>query len=130
MTEHCWLIEVAHHRHTELLERVGEDDHLRPSPELIEEGASARQRIELSDDLIDLGHGHSVLSKCCETTLHQRVIVRFFTGGATQVGNPGRLGNGDPDLWDQNPFSIEGDERLLRCHGNPLWCIRGESTPF
>ncbi len=98
----------------ELLERVGQDDHLRLRTELVEEVAGARHRLERRDDLLDLGEPETVLGEQVEPVAHQDVVVGLVAGRAEESVDAGGLGHRHPHLGDQHTFEVEGDDRLRR----------------
>ena len=53
-----------------------------------------------------------------EAVPHQDVVVRLVPGGAAQPVDAGALGDGDPDLRDEDTLEVEGDDGLLRLPGH------------
>ncbi len=61
MTEKGRPVELSHERLGELLEGVGQDDHLGEGAEFVEEFLRAGQGGERADDLLDVGQFQIVL---------------------------------------------------------------------
>ena len=112
MAEHGRESELAHQRAGELFERVRQQNDLRLVTQLVEEGASAIERHEPGDDVLDQRHREPVLGEQVEAIPHEHVVVRFVTCGAPQPVDPGALRDRDPDLGDEHAFDIERHDRL------------------
>ena len=106
-----WRIE----RLGELLEGVRQDHDLGAL------GAARRgtstapgQRLEAADHVLDARQREAVLVEQVEPVAHEDVVVGLVAGGAAQRVDAGALGDGDPDLRDEDALEVEGDDRLLR----------------
>ena len=119
MAKQCRPGELAHERVRELLEGVGEDQHLRAAAQFVEELARSGHWLELGDDCGDVGQPQSVLVEDGEAPAHQHVVVGLVASSALQRFDAGSFGDGDPDLGDQNSLQVEGDDRLTLVGGHP-----------
>ena len=105
------LAELGHERPGELGERVGEQHDLCPGPQLVEELGRARQRRQLGDDLGDRRHAEPVALEQVEAVPHQDVVVGLVARRAAQLLDAGALGDGDPDLGQQDALDVECHQR-------------------
>ncbi len=97
----------------ELLERVREDDDLGPAAQLVEKVEGARQERQTGDHGLDLRKRDAVSIHDPDTVKHELVVVGFVARGATQLGNTGALGDGDPDFRREDALHVQGDDTLL-----------------
>jgi hypothetical protein len=104
---------LAQERRGELLERVGQNDHLRLRSELVQKFLPALDRMERADDLLDVGQLQTVPVQDRQASAHQLVVIRFVTRGAAQFRNAGLFGDGDPDLGSQYSLHVQRDDRLF-----------------
>ena len=64
---------------------------------------------EATDDLLDFGEGDPVTIENVDAVKHQLVVVRLVTRGATQFGDAGALGDGDPDFRRQYALHVQSN---------------------
>ena len=101
------IAELLHQRHRELLERVAEDHDLRLAAQRVEKLLRAGHGVDLGDRLLNLLELQAVLFQDGDAVAHELIIVRLVAGGAAQLGDAARLGEGDPDFRDQNALHIQ-----------------------
>ena len=94
----------------EFVEGVRQDDDLIILAQLVEKGARAIHRPHLADHFLDVRQAESVLAQDAQAVLHQRVVIRLVARGATQLRNPGALGEGDPDFGDKDALKVEAND--------------------
>ena len=118
MTHHGGATELGHQRIGELLEGVAQDDHLVSGAKPVEELSGALERSEPGDHHLDHRHREAVLVEAVEATPHQHVVVGLVPRGPREGLDPGAFGDRDPDLGDQHPLEVEGDDPLswVRAH--------------
>ncbi len=99
--------ELAHERQGELIEGIGQNNHLAAFTEPGHELGGAFQRPHLVDDRLNVGDGEPVLIQDGEAALHQRVVVRHFPGRDLEFLDAGFQRDVDPDFRDQHAFEVE-----------------------
>src|SRR5665647_1321321 len=111
MAEQRGESQLPHQRMGELGERVGEEDHAaeslaQPVEELDRSGQGRHRR----DDRLNVGELETVPVEDRQPVAHEHVVVRLVAGGPPQLGDPGALGDGDPDLGNQYAFEVEAHQ--------------------
>jgi hypothetical protein len=110
--------ELGHEGTGELFEGVRQDHHLGAGPQLGQERCGAGQGRQGGDHLLDPSQRETVAIQDVEPVAHECVVVGLVAGGAAQLVDAGPLGHRHPDLGNQHPFQVQGDDRLLRrAHG-------------
>src|SRR5690606_38501028 len=107
--------QLAHKRLGELVEGVRQDHHLEAFAQPVYELDGAIERLEGSDDFLDVAQLQAVLVKDAQALLHQHVIVGNVPGGRLQRLDTGFFRKRDPDFRNQNTFQVETSD----LHENP-----------
>ena len=72
--------QLAHQRLGELIERIGQDDHLASLAEPGDKVDGAFQRAHLVDDALDIVNGEFVLIQDGQAPCHQGIVIRHLAG--------------------------------------------------
>ena len=104
------MSELLHQGRGELVEGVGEDDHLVLAAQPGEKLARALERAHAADHGLDVAQTQAVLVEDRDAVAHQLVVVRLVARGDAQRLDAGGLGDVDPDLGDEHAFQIEADD--------------------
>src|SRR5712692_2149072 len=107
VAEERGVVELLHHGRGELLEGVGEDDHLAARTQPRQEVLRAVQRRHRGDHALDVLQREPVFFQDLQPPLHQHVIVWLVPRRQAQLGDLRLRGDVDPDLGRQNSFHVE-----------------------
>ena len=99
--------QLLHQGLGELLKGVAEDDDLGVLPQGVQKLLGPGERVDPGDGRLDLPDPKAVLLQNVQTPAHQLVIIGLIPGGPLQLGDAAGLGEGDPDLRDQNALHIQ-----------------------
>ena len=102
--------ELGHQRHGELIESVGENHHLEALTQPIEEFTRTRQRVQLTDNFLNLRKTVAVLVENLQALGHQHVVIRNIPCGRLELFDAGFFGECDPDFRNQYSFKVKACE--------------------
>ena len=98
--------QLLHQGLGKLLKGVAEDDDLGLLPKGVQKLLGSGERVDLGDGVLDLPNPKAMLLQNAQTPVHQLVIIGLIPGGALQFGDSAGLGEGDPDLRDQDALHV------------------------
>ncbi len=110
MAEQGRPAELPHQRLGEVVEGVGQDDHLETLAQAVEELAGAFHGAHVADHRLDVLDFEPMLVEDLQPLRHQDVIVGDVAGRRPQGLDAGPFGDIDPDFGNQDTLEVKADD--------------------